>query len=383
MICSLSHYTFDLCGGGGVRAFNVWKIFEKIYNDVVVSYALSADSKQIKFEGIVENHIEKPLLLRKVSGGYLCAFPALIKPQLSKANIFKNVPAIVMLEHPYMGYAVLKSIGIPRSSIVIYDAHNVEVTYNRHSFHMNPLKKVFLHKIRLMEKKVIEECQYILSTSDEDSKTLQDVYGIRNEKIILLPNGVDTEAIKPLDEEMRFSLKAESSIKSPLVIFMGSSVEANIVAGKWVVEFLAKRMPEITFAIIGDVCRELHSTQKNVRLLGRLSATDKNRMLQLADLAVNPVLFGAGTNIKMLEYLSAGLPIVSTLVGVRGLNLMDREEVIISDLNNFPKYINEIIHDESLQGVLRKNSRQKAFDYQWKNIGLSVGSRLIHSTHGK
>ena len=365
-----------MSGGGSVRALNVWKMIEEIYNDVVVSYALASDSKQIEIDGLVEKHIGKPLLLRNVSGGYLCAFPSSIKRKLCSANIFESVPSVVILEGPYLGYAVLKTIGIPETSTVIYDAQNIEVNYHKYYFNKNPIKKLILNKIASIEKKVMNESHFILSTSDEECKILEDTYHQTREKIILVPNGVDTDTIKPLNIKQKLSLRGNASIKTPIAIFMGSGIEANIVAGRWISEYLAKKSPEVTFFIIGNVCEELQVGTENVKLLGRLPNSKKNEMLQIADVTINPVQFGAGTNVKMLEYLAAALPIVSTNIGIRGLFLNDRKEVLVSELQDFHIRIREILKNESLQDLLSKSGRRRAEHYNWKNIAISVKNRL-------
>jgi len=42
-----------------------------------------------------------------------------------------------------------------------------------------------------------------------------------------------------------------------------------------------------------------------------------------ADAAVNPIVSGAGTNLKMCEFIAARLPILSTRFGMRGLRIED------------------------------------------------------------
>jgi glycosyltransferase involved in cell wall biosynthesis len=41
-------------------------------------------------------------------------------------------------------------------------------------------------------------------------------------------------------------------------------------------------------------------------------------LLAAADVAVNPVESGSGSNVKLAEYLAAGVPVVTTPVGLRG-----------------------------------------------------------------
>ena len=53
--------------------------------------------------------------------------------------------------------------------------------------------------------------------------------------------------------------------------------------------------------------------------------------LQAADVFVNPVRHGAGINIKMVEAMAAGLPVVTTPVGARGLHWRDGEHLVVAE----------------------------------------------------
>lgn len=53
--------------------------------------------------------------------------------------------------------------------------------------------------------------------------------------------------------------------------------------------------------------------------------------LAAADVFVNPVRNGAGINIKMIEAMAAGLPVVTTSVGARGLHWRDGEHLLVAD----------------------------------------------------
>jgi glycosyltransferase involved in cell wall biosynthesis len=96
---------------------------------------------------------------------------------------------------------------------------------------------------------------------------------------------------------------------------------------------------------------------KNVYLLGPINDDEKTDIFRIADLALNPMISGSGTNIKVLGYLSAGIPTVTTPTGARGLNLIDREHVLICELADFPMKINELLEDNYLAESLKKNGR--------------------------
>ena len=43
---------------------------------------------------------------------------------------------------------------------------------------------------------------------------------------------------------------------------------------------------------------------------------------------INPMISGSGTNIKMFDFMAAGLPIITTDIGARGIEELLRESKI-------------------------------------------------------
>jgi glycosyltransferase involved in cell wall biosynthesis len=56
----------------------------------------------------------------------------------------------------------------------------------------------------------------------------------------------------------------------------------------------------------------------------------------VADVAINPIESGSGTNLKMLEYAAAGVPILPPPHGARGLSFRDGEHLRIAALADWP-----------------------------------------------
>lgn len=62
-----------------------------------------------------------------------------------------------------------------------------------------------------------------------------------------------------------------------------------------------------------------HRVPENVRLAGFVEREALLDFYRAADIALNPMFQGSGTNIKMLDYMAAGLPILTTSKGARGI----------------------------------------------------------------
>jgi glycosyltransferase involved in cell wall biosynthesis len=376
-IYAFHHNPIDLNIGAGIRTINLLKILSRLFAIPVNLYTIDNNEAERSLEGIIERHMKKPLLLHLVKSGYLCMFPFLIRrmllPELHTLNA-----GIFVFETPFMGYAVLKNLSPTHDSLVIYNAHNVEANYWKPYLSGSVIGRILWKKVKEVERYIVEKSDYVLVASEEEIDIFQKEYSVDRKKLLLAPNGVDTSIIQPLDEtQQRVNLEKMGLDSSKCVIFMGSAVKANIDASMWIITNLAPLLPDMTFLIVGSVCKYLHKIPANVKCLGVLPTDEKNRLLCSVGAAINPVILGAGTNLKMLEYLAAGLPVVTTYVGSRGLRLTDRKDaIIVPELNNFHQHLAEVFDDPELRVTLSKNARIKAEEFDWKKIESSL-DRLI------
>jgi hypothetical protein len=69
-------------------------------------------------------------------------------------------------------------------------------------------------------------------------------------------------------------------------------------------------LPGVGFDLVGDLAGQLghRSLPANVRLHGRVSDVKKQWLFAQAALALNPMKVGSGSNLKLVDYLAAGLP---------------------------------------------------------------------------
>jgi glycosyltransferase involved in cell wall biosynthesis len=59
--------------------------------------------------------------------------------------------------------------------------------------------------------------------------------------------------------------------------------------------------------------------------------SDPKQYLRRASVAVNPAVSGSGVNIKLVEYLSVGVPVVSTSRGMAGIDLQVGKDLLAAD----------------------------------------------------
>lgn len=129
----------------------------------------------------------------------------------------------------------------------------------------------------------------------------------------------------------------------PRVLFIGAlDVATNVDAARWILEevwprVLARSL-SVHLQIVGrapsDDLRRRARAVANVEM--HADVPEVQPFLQAARVAVNPAVSGSGVNIKLVEYLAAGIPVVSTSYATRGLDLVDGQDlVVVDDPNGF------------------------------------------------
>lgn len=146
-------------------------------------------------------------------------------------------------------------------------------------------------------------------------------------RVLVVPNGVDCAAVRPgpLRDGGR-----------PVLLFTGDmafapNVDAAILLASRIFAAVRDRYPDAELRLVG------RNPDPRVRALRAPGVTvtgevpDMLPHLQVATIFVAPHLTGAGTRTKLLEAMAAGLPIVTTAVGIEGIEANHDREVLVAD----------------------------------------------------
>lgn len=239
----------------------------------------------------------------------------------------------------------------------VYNSYNLEYELLSQIYSGDNAKK-HLDYVYNIEKKMVLEADLVLAISDLEKNKFISLYGCNKNKIKLAPNGINPE-----------DLSIRSEITSNTAFFIGSGHPPNIEAVNFIINCLADKCRHIDFLIAGSCCKGIESSKQNVKLLGMVDESEKQSLFRTSDVAINPMFSGAGTNLKTLEYLSMGIPMISTDVGVRGIKLINNEHCVIASSDEFAKKLTYLINNKTLKEKISEKSKSYINNmFNWKNI---------------
>jgi glycosyltransferase involved in cell wall biosynthesis len=296
---------------------------------------------------------------------------------------------VVIFSHPWM-YGCLRDMVRRSGKLIIYDAQNCEAPLRDQLLASNEFGRCLAQSVKWIEGQLCHECDLIIACSEEDKQAFVELYRIKPQKIVIVPNGVNIRAIQPASATVRARAREKFSVAGFVALFIGSAYPPNIEAVRVILDQLAPANPDITFVIVGgaggaargeDCVSNLPS---NIKLLGAVSDAVRNEAYAAADIAINPMFSGFGTNIKMLDFLAAGLPTITTPVGARGILNRNEECFVVDDINRFSDWIRALRQDPQLCARLAANGRKLAEDlYDWRHISERLGKLILEHSRTK
>ena len=116
-----------------------------------------------------------------------------------------------------------------------------------------------------------------------------------------------------------------------------------------------------------------------MKLFGVVGSAQKNTLIHAADVALNPMEEGSGTNLKMLEYAALGTLIISTPFGNRGLDFEHKKHLILAQRSGISSALNEVINDFYDVSLYQDNALLLCkSNYCWSVINQTLSRIPIH-----
>lgn len=283
---------------------------------------------------------------------------------------------IVVFSHPWI-HPLVSDLLDPERQLIVYEAHNVEGLLRLELLDDGAGGSEIAREVVRVEYTLCRAAHLILACSHEDRSAFIRLYGAPPERTRVAANGAFTQAIVPATPEEKLAARKALGVKpGPMALFIGSQYGPNVDAARFIAATLAPGAPDVQFVIAGGVGEAVKARRANVRVTGQISEEDKRRWLQAADLGVNPMFAGSGTNIKMFDFMAAGLPVVSTPTGARGI-LADGENMAVVAPDGLADAISALVADPARARSMGRAARDTVErSYSWERISEQTGALL-------
>lgn len=377
-----SYLPFPLFSGGHIRLYNIVKrlteknhqvtlICEKRENQTQEDISEIAKickqvipverKKQWSFQNILQTGFSKKSFL--ITGHTNEDMQRKIV-ELLKNNSFD----LIHVETSY----VMQNVPQTHIPIVLVE-HNIEyLVYQRFVNNapllLRPLLAIDVQKLQRSEEAFWKRATYIVTVSEKE----KEVIGLPNVSVV--PNGVDIELFQ-MKKNLFITNKPEADI-----LFIGDfKWVQNRDSVRWIINEIYPKLQQYfklarktTLWIIGKhIPQALKQYQRdNSIIFDENSQKPTEKIFADADILLAPIRIGGGSQYKILEAMASGTPVVTTPLGIEGIEAKDGKEILVGKTSHdIARLCAKILEDEKLYMTIAKNAREFVEkNYTWDSI---------------
>lgn len=318
-------------------------IKDKSFGTILVRKLLNLESKCNPFH--------------KFGGGIMnfdiYGFKKMIK-EYYKNNI-ENTPDYIILQWTQAGLMIdyLKKLYPNSIYTIIEEDVSFQGTQRKVDSIQNPIIKTF-YKIRSLKYKNAE----LLALNHANIITVNN----SKDRDLLLNENIDNDKIIQVVPYFDNKVHIKTEPRNKNILFYGAMHRAeNYLSAIWFIEkvFYQLHDNDIKFIIIGSNPNRQLLKYKSDRIKITGYVDDIEKYFKNSLCMVAPLLLGAGIKVKILEALSAGLPVLTNNIGAEGIGIVNGIHYInCSTPDDYTKAIYFLIKNKSLQKLLEKNGKQ-------------------------
>jgi glycosyltransferase involved in cell wall biosynthesis len=209
-----------------------------------------------------------------------------------------------------------------RGRLRVLSTHNVE----HHLYPDGGRSRRLREKVRRIEVDAARRSDIVLACSADDKDFFDSVVGRR--QTIVVPNGIDIRRLRGNAAD-RARVRGELGVgdETRVFLFTASTWGPNREAFARLADFSARNAHlleslRIHILVVGSVI-PAPMRRPCFTATGRVDRAEP--YFAAADAALNPMWSGAGTNVKMCEFIASRLPVATTRLGARGFRIEDGE----------------------------------------------------------
>lgn len=274
---------------------------------------------------------------------------------------------------------------------IISVVHGLDINYNSASLGVWYEKALVSVYQKLWVGVFLKKIDFFIAVGNETVRVAIE-HGIAKEKVVFIPNGVDTEKfIGKYSREQLANVLKENLDGKKVILTSGRLAKRKGVA--WFVENVVPKLAEnVIYAVAGDgpdkenILSAISKTDvsNRVKMLGFVSDEERNVLMNTCDLFVQPNIKVPGDmegfGLSVIEAASCKLPVLaSRLEGLQDAIKDGQNGYLIEpyDSEAYAAKIKELLSDDTFRIDFGEKTRQFVVEnYKWENIAKRYASEI-------
>jgi len=329
-----------LSHGGRVRTFRLATglVGAGAEVDLVCPWSPGQPRRSYRWEGVrIRPQLFPTLPLLALPDDWLpSALPVSWEAPLPRAAaLLREAPEYDVVEFEASGHGPWLE-RLPRGVGGVYGSHNVDADFaHRRVDGAGPLKRRLAAQVSRLERRAVRASDLVLACTQEDARRFEELYG-DTARCAVIPNGFDDRLLSIDRPRLREGARASLGLRPEerVLLFVGGAAHHNLRAVRSLeLEVVPRVDGPVRLVVAGKAGEALSGEDPRAVRVGYVA--DLRPLLAAADVGLNPVAYGSGSNLKVPEYLAAGLPVVTTPVGARGFERW-AGAMHVAELADFP-----------------------------------------------
>lgn len=376
--------------GGQIRTYNLLKYLSQ--NNEITLVALYKNDEEKKYESYLKKYCKNIYLCKRPSSPW--QFKNIFK------TIFSSSPFLVVRNYSDEAKTIINKLlrserfdvihaetfyvmpHIPQTKVpTVLVEQTIEYKVYKHFVNSLPFYlrmlvyfDIDIIKLKYWERFYWKKANAVVVVSSSDEKL------IRNEEPLLktsiIPNCVG--------DEMIIDKLEEKDLLLPTIFFQGNFFWLqNVEAAKFIIDQiypqLVKELPRVKIIIAGQNAKKLGDLiDKSIKIIN-IEPDNINKVKELFrenTLFIAPIFGPGGTRLKILAAMGSGMPVISTVTGIVGLEVTDNRDVVIAnDPTEFVSKIKKLLTNKKFYEKIRRNAYNLVKEkYQWNQTAKELES---------
>jgi glycosyltransferase involved in cell wall biosynthesis len=269
-------------------------------------------------------------------------------------NLFRSNRIIIVFGSMTLSSFMLRVLG-EKNVIIVYDplANYAQTLHLRSRKSFIELLRyglyLALHKLQLRSSNIVVYPSYI------DLENARRMFGVAKAVVVLNPTPICYNSI---EEYLELREKRKDFDRPYFILLAGGRGKGNEEAVRTAIEVFNELPAERFKLLITGPWQDMEKHVKNpsIELLGVVSREKLKELLAISDYGLSPVFsHSAGTFLKILAYVSAGLSIISSPNGIIGVDIPKGISVyIVKNKEEFSNTVKKLLYSITTHEIINE-----------------------------